>query len=298
MNVLPIIFFHYGNPTYLKYSLKQAKYFNPNSSIYLLGDKRNNKYPFVTHVLASKYEAEANAFTKVYKHLSTNSYNYELNCFLRWFHIKAFCRENNIEAFIYLDSDVLVFQDFSTIVPGFKGYEIANTCDWIGMPAFTWFNNFNAIDNFCNYLIHSYTARSAIEKIEQWYKPYIDDAALMGGVSDMLLFHFYFLDNPDKTLKVDLINNELAIDVSVNNDDGGYEMQHGMKKIYWQNNLPYCKNLTTGKLVRFATLHYQGTSKKLITRHYKGRGYAIQRFWDPLEGKAKFKALKKYFINR
>ena len=62
---LPIIFFHYGNPVYLKYSLKQAKHFNPDATIYLLGDSSNNRYPFVQHIMMDKYAADTNIFTSV-----------------------------------------------------------------------------------------------------------------------------------------------------------------------------------------------------------------------------------------
>ncbi|RYU87357.1 hypothetical protein EWM62_16750 [Mucilaginibacter terrigena] len=276
---IPIIFFHNGNSKYLKYSLKQAKYFNPDSIVYLLGDKRNNRYAFVTHVLASKYQSAVTAFSDVYVHRTTNGEVYELNCFLRWFYIEAFCRENNIESFIYLDSDVLLFQNVTEMVSLFKGCSIANTCPDMGMPAFTYFKNLNAISSFCRYLMHAYTDEEATKELEHIYEPFVNDPELMGGICDMSLFHLYFRDHPNETLKVDLINNELAVDVSINNSDG-YEMENGRKKIYWQNNLPYCKQLQTGRLIRFATLHYQGDAKYLMTEHYKGGGYLFCRFWE------------------
>ena len=37
----PIIFCHYGNSDYLKFSLKSARFFNPNADIILLGDSSN-----------------------------------------------------------------------------------------------------------------------------------------------------------------------------------------------------------------------------------------------------------------
>jgi len=276
---IPIIFFHSGNSKYLKYSLKQARTFNPDSPVYLLGDKSNNRYPFITHVLADKYEPAVKAFSKIYKHRSSNGEVYELNCFLRWFYIEAFCRENNIEAFIYLDSDVLLFQNVTEMVPVFKNAAIANTCADMGMPAFTYFKNNTALSNFCNYLIRAYTEEKAIKELDKYYEPFANSSEMMGGVCDMTLFHFYFRDHPHDTLKIDLINNELGVDVSINSSDG-YEMENGIKKIYWQNNLPYCKRISDGKLIKFATLHYQGDAKKLMARHFKGKGYIITRAWD------------------
>ncbi|MEB0262774.1 MULTISPECIES: hypothetical protein [unclassified Mucilaginibacter] len=148
---IPIIFFHYGNPAYLKYSLKQARYFNPEADIYLLGDDKNNRCSFVTHIQASKYVKDTEAFTSVYQHNNTNEIHYELHCFLRWFYVRAFCRGHNIEQFIYLDSDVLLYQNVSDMAIYFRNAAIANTCETMGMPAFTYFNSYKAIDSFCDF---------------------------------------------------------------------------------------------------------------------------------------------------
>jgi hypothetical protein len=283
---IPIIFFHQGNSKYLKYSLKQARTFNPHSPVYLLGDERNDRYPFITHVFADKYAPAVKAFSAVYRHLSSNDKEYELNCFLRWFYIKAFCRENNIEEFIYLDSDVLLFQDVNEMLPFFQNAAIANTADSTGMPAFTYFKDHKAIVDFCNYLLRAYTEPTAIKELDGFYEPFVTPPGMMGGVCDMTLFHFYFRDHPNDTLKIDLIDNELAVDVSINNSDG-YEMENGLKKVYWQNNLPYCKRINDGKLIRFATLHYQGDAKNLMAKHFKGGGYALRRAWELWKQKGK-----------
>lgn len=292
MTSIPIIFFHYGNSDYLKYSLKQARFFNPHSEIYLLGDKKNDRYDFLTHIQASKYKKETEAFAGIYKHMSSNDEGYELNCFLRWFYICAFCKENNIGQFIYLDSDVLLYEDISTMLPFFEHSTIANTCDTIGVPAFTYFNGYQAIHSFCDFLLYSYTNNKAIQNLQELYAPFLKDPTIMGGISDMTLFHIYFQEHPAETMKINLINNDLAIDICINNPDG-YEMENGMKKIYWQNNLPYGKDIATHKLVRFASLHYQGHAKDFIRRHYKVNGYVLHRLWESLKIKARFKKIKR-----
>jgi hypothetical protein len=289
---LPIIFFHYGNPAYLKYALKQAHHFNPDSRIYLIGDKKNNKYPFLTHVIATNFEADTQAFRAVYKHMTSNDEAYELNCFLRWFYMRAVCKANNIEEFIYLDSDVLAFQNFTELTPIFKDHRIANTCDFTGMPAFTWFKDFSVLDDFCNYLLYSYRDKTALAEIEKLYQPFIDDPTLLGGISDMVLFHLYFQDHPEGTLKLDLINDEIAIDISINREDG-YEMENGIKKVYWQEGLPYCKLADSDKLVRFATLHYQGSAKPYMRKNFTAGGYTLAKIWEEMDLKARFKRFRR-----
>jgi hypothetical protein len=291
---LPIIFFHTGNPKYLKYSLKQAKHFNPGSEIYLIGDDKNNKYPFVNHIPAIKFKQEAEAFTGVYKHRSTNDYQYELNCYLRWFYVHAFCRENKIESFLYLDSDVLLYHDFSEIVPMLQGCEIANTCDEMGVPAVTYFRDFNAIDNFCDYLIEAYGDGPINKQIEELYKPFAANPELLGGISDMVLFHLYFQHHPEGKIKIDLINNNLAVDACISRADGYETNSNGVKKLYWRGGSPYCKRLDSGVLVRFAALHFQGDLKSEMRKNYTGGGYYLTKIIESLSDKNKQirKALK------
>ena len=291
---LPIIFFHYGDPVYLKYSLKQAKHFNPDSAIYLLGDSSNNRYPFTEHIMAAKYEEDVVAFTKIYKHWSTNQEHYELQCFLRWFYIEAFCREYHIGPFIYLDSDVLLFQQISEMEPFFEGCSIANTGDIAGVPAFTYFSGCSALKNFCDYMLRAYTEPEPLQELEHFHR--LPPAGQNGDVSDMIMFQLYFRDHPSETKKLDLINAELAVDENISHADG-YEMEGGIKKIYWQNGLPYCKNLALNKLIQFASFHFQGDLKALMPRYFKGGGYTLQRISDitRMEFKKTKKAVKKLF---
>jgi hypothetical protein len=294
---IPIIFFHFKNPPYLKYSLKQAACFNPESVIYLLGDETNDHYPVISHVMAKQYEKDTEDFASVYEHLSANGFQYELNCFLRWFYIRAFCRERKIEEFIYLDSDVLLFQNVSELTPYFRAFHIANTSAHTGVPAFTYFKNYAALDSFCNYLMYAYTNAHAKKETARLYEIFLAQTASIDGISDMTLFHLYFRDHPTETGKIDLINNELAIDVNIS-ESNGYETRRGLKNIHWQNGLPYCKQLITGQLIRFISLHYQGDRKYLLIRHFKAGGYHLRRFPDGAKyafKKAK-KMVKKLFL--
>lgn len=285
---LPIVFFHYGNPKYLKYSLKQARHFNPDAAIYLLGDSSNDHYPFVEHVPVAKYDEYVAAFTNIYKHWSANNERYELQCFLRWFYIEAFCREHNIGPFIYLDSDVLLFENVTTIAPFLQGCSIANTGDVAGVPAFTYFSGCSAIKDFCNYMMRIYTDQKLLQQLKDFHES--PDAGQSGDISDMILFQFYFREYPAETKKLDLINNELAVDQNINHADG-YETKKGIKKIHWQNNRPYCKNIKLDKLIRFVSFHYQGDTKGLMIKHYQGGGYALNRFLESV--KVIFKKTKK-----
>lgn len=93
-----IIFVHTGNAYYLELALSQAKISNPNADIILLGDKYNNKYPYINHFLISDYFESAKEFSEVFFNYSPNKREYELFCFQRWFVIKDFLIRNKIIA--------------------------------------------------------------------------------------------------------------------------------------------------------------------------------------------------------
>lgn len=57
MNPLQIIFIHKGNSWYLPYTLYQAHVTNPESPIYLIGDKDTEHFPkWINHISYSQYD--------------------------------------------------------------------------------------------------------------------------------------------------------------------------------------------------------------------------------------------------
>ncbi len=269
---IPIFFVHKTDSSYLKYALKQTWKFNPDSPIYLLGDESNNKYPFVTHLNISDYSASAEAFKKVYRHMSATNIDYELFCFLRWFYIRDFVVQNNIESFICLDSDVLVFSDLTEALNPFQHLSIAN--EGKAMPAFTYFGNSKAIFDFCEFTINQYTVPSYIKRLDlEWeaQKP-----RNWGGICDMVIFLFYFTEFPNNLGKLDAIINDSTFDRHIRGNDG-FEMDGDHKKFIWKRKQPFGYHLQSKKWIRFHGIHYQGHSKTLMYKHYSGGGYYLQR---------------------
>jgi hypothetical protein len=276
---LPIIFVHTGDSWYLKYALRQMRFYNPDAQIYLLGDSTNNHYPFVTHIDYVEYRKDSRQFSDVYVHMNTNSYDYELFCFERWFIIKEFTVSKGINSFCYFDSDVLVYAELLSLTDDFEGCLIANTGEGMGMPAFTYFKNANSITIVCDYFLQSYLDEGLFGRIKEFWNDY-RKIGNSGGVCDMTIFDFFHKDNPDKLKKIDRIK-DYAFDVNIA-ITGGYESKNNIKKVYWINDLPYCKSLADGELINFKTLHFQGTSKRLIRKYYKADGYQFQKIAEPI----------------
>ena len=105
MESYPIIVLHKGSSDYLKICLAQAKFSNPNSRIILLGDETNEtlaKQVGAEHYLICNYFSKALEFEKIYKHYSTNSYNFELFCFQRWFVVDEFINSEGLDKFLHI----------------------------------------------------------------------------------------------------------------------------------------------------------------------------------------------------
>ena len=97
-SIPPIIFIHYGNSPYLKYTLEAAKRTNPNKEIILLGDRSNKKYANNSNVTFYPFKDFRQSelisrFNSVYRHIAGEEHgrkNWTYFVFLRWFIIYDF----------------------------------------------------------------------------------------------------------------------------------------------------------------------------------------------------------------
>ena len=262
---IPVIFFHVGNPQYLRMSLMQAKERNPDSRIILFGDQTNNNYSFVEHINIRDYETEASKFSNIYEHLSTNNKHFELLCFNRWFVINEYAKKTGLEKFFYCDSDVMLYCDITEEYEKFKDCRFTlthNISAGIG-----YFNDMSAIDEYCSLCMDIFS-----KKEKFWYDKCCSHYADLqrnnrgGGVCDMTVWAFFRTDtfnNPGIVGETSQIINNSAFDHNINQQDG-YEMENGVKKIYWRGEDPYCKNIRLDRLVKFNCLHFQGLRGKQL----------------------------------
>jgi hypothetical protein len=280
---LPIIFFHQGNSDFLKYSLRQAKFYNPDSDIYLLGNESNNKFPFIKHHLITDYNYDANQFAKIYKHFSTNSYQFELLCFQRWFVIREFIEKNKIDKFLYLDSDILLYCNATEVFRLYDNYKFT-ICE-TRSPHCSYFTSARTLDELCRFINSLYEDESLLCRSEKEFNDRLS-RGLQGGVCDMSAFYEFSKVNPGKVADLVSINDNSVFDDNFNLSQG-YEIEYGRKKIYWRDGLPYGKHLADGRLIRFNALHFQGHAKSMIDKYYTGEGLVWDRF------KRKFRRFRK-----
>ncbi len=268
-NKINIIFIHQGRNDYLLTALKCARESNPLADIFLIGDKANNDIDSVSHKYISDYFYSAKQFEKYYKHFSTNSYEFELFCIQRWFILRDFMKENNLESCFYADSDVLIFANLLAEQSKFENYQLALSEGTCGHNSF--WNSFDAINNFCNFTKDVYSENNIetySKLIDFWTKYKLSKKS--GGICDMTLLMFYKEKYPTLVGETANIINGSTYDhnlSSKNQNNTIYNNILGIKKVVWKDNLPYVKD-DTNILIRFNTLHLQGWTKKLSAKFY------------------------------
>jgi hypothetical protein len=271
----PIVFIHRGYSDYLNYTITQAHLFNPESEIILISDIKY-ELNFIRHIQINDYQETI--FDSVYKHLSTNDFNYELFCFKRWFILYKFFSKNNYKNFVYLDSDVLLYCNIEKVVNLCKNNNFT-ICNKVG-PQTTFFSSIESLEKFCFYIYDSYNNNEKFKNITDFHKKHFN-VGVNGGICDMTLFGMYQKEMNVKTFDLcNIVANE-TFDENINSSDG-YELNKGIKNIKFINGEPHCKYIQNDKHIKFNSLHFQGDSKKLIKdfailkkNHYKENIFSL-----------------------
>lgn len=274
--MIPIVIIHEGNSPYLPYCLLQAKYFNPQSKVFLIGDRSTQHYHsfFVEHLLISDFFEEALQFNNIYQHHSVLPEKRQKFNIQRWFILKDFMHKKNFPYCFYIDSDVLLYTNlYKEYIERFKHYDLAlskATKKDKTMDIFSGHNAFLKLDlvnKFCNFIWVVYQYYD-LQKIVKKYD----------NIGDMaLLTEFYHevinksdMDNKYSVLILTKEDNHNIYDHSMNRSDGFETKEDGRKKIAFYKNIPYGQKIESRKEIRFNSLHFQGRAKTKIKSHYKG----------------------------
>jgi hypothetical protein len=257
---LPIVFIHIDDPEYLRYTLAQTRLSNPQSTVYLIGDEYNDNYAFVKHISIKQYSAEAELFSEIYKHHSPNSYDGELFCFKRWFILREFMEHNAIHQCLYLDSDVLLYTDIEQ--ERRKYSDCALTLSYNYGLGFNIINDIGILNEFCDFIVKCFISQAL-------YRNLVEKAGPQGAVCDMLVFHEFQKRTSRKIGDISVVIDKTKHDANINLSEG-FEMEDGVKKVTWTDDNPYCRDIKTGALIRFNSLHFQGGSKHLIKDYFRG----------------------------
>ncbi len=277
MQSIPIIFIHKGDSFYLKYALRNAKKFNPNSRIILIGDKVT-KYPdFVEYHNLNNYFKSASEFRDYYKHMSIVPEEIERFCFERWLILNEFLKKSEVKKCLTLDSDVLLFENASNGIKKFNKFDftLANK----GSGGFMYINNPKAISKLAEFILDFYKNKKSFDFLE---KRFIEIKKINGGgINDIIILREFYNSKIAKVGDLEKIIDNSTYDNGILHSEG-FEMKNNMKRIYFENKIPYGK-IKNGKKIRFCCLHCQGPTKFYMKYFFKGK--------NPSIGKVKIKII-------
>ena len=274
---IPVIFYHTGNQEYLKIALEQCKKYN--QTVFLLGDTSNREMAINTGCFwypADIYDekTEWKRFEQAYVGMSTNDYRFELNCFRRFFVIDEFIKELEIDKFIYLDSDILTYVNFSeleeleSIDCGMSVPKEQSKYGWVANCGISLWNR-KSLSLFLQYCIDVY--ENHIEILAEKWK-YHTENQVSGGICDMTLQYLWY-KNDGSCEKINLVDRENGLagvmDFNVNLSTNCYKNEYRMnriiqiKKIQIENNQAFLFD-KAGKKVCVLAIHFLGPAKQYM----------------------------------
>lgn len=281
---IPVIFYHTGNQEYLKVALEQCRKYN--QSVILLGDISNQILAEQTGCQwhdASIYDEKPawKQFSSGYVGMSSNDYAFELNCFRRFFVIREFIQQSQIDRFVYLDSDILTYCDFSeleqfqTADSGMSVPKEQSEFGWVANCGISLWNK-KSLDSFLNYCIDIY--ENHLELLEEKWK-YHEENQVPGGICDMTLQYLWFKNDRSRA-KINLVDRENGMngvmDFNVNLATNCYRQEYEMnsyiqiKKIEIRDGKAFLRS-RTGECIRVFAVHFLGPAKQYM-KSYAKRG--------------------------
>ena len=304
----PIIVVHQGVAEYLKLCLLKARQYNPSTPIVLIGDEENiclvDLIPDLTHVIPDHTNDDILTLKNNYKHRNTQTEawkTFELMCLMRWFFVRDFMKQNKIERCLHIDSDVLLFCDVWQAGEPFQKYgmTLAPWGDTYNLMGHTcYINDLQLLDRYCN-LIQDYYSDPEKSRFldETMYAKFLRrEKGARFEVSDMTFLKILHDENPQLFGNVSDIVNGSTFDNRLTSCIGGWAtntrlIKDEMKKIIFENKIPYCWNKALQKKVRFHSVHFHGPMKYMIKYFFQEK---VNYYGDILIERAKIK-LRKLF---
>lgn len=288
---VPIIFIHTGPIFYLYETIYQLKKTNPEIDIHLIGTKETKIYNrLLNHHDISEYDEQAKDFSTIYKHLSDNSYSFELFCIQRWFMLYEFMKKNKIERCLHLDTDVLLYYNVNELLNeyGDKDWSIC------GISGHCSFMKREVLGDICEYILHIYSKSNIdifLNKMLSNYRATVPNY----NISDMTWLEQFAKEYPNRVINSWVIKNNAVCDASLNSGEGLFEMEGTYKKIVWKSGYPFFVLINQQKLIKAWTIHFQGgETKRMITKCVRAKtwNFYLNQYYFKIQW-YKYRILKK-----
>lgn len=225
-------------------------------------------------------------FKSIYSHLSVNSYDFELNCFARYFAFANTLRNN--DPFILSDSDIyitdkkIVLSDpsFNNVFIGSEGFAKGVTVEQIS-PHFSVWNRDMMMD-FISYLVNAYKRNQQDNFLGEYYEAQKNILGYSAtAISDMTLLYMWVNDNKIPYINSNSTNNNLGIDHNISVlscENAEYQSTHSRKKIEVTTDGKVNLIFESGQRQEMSCLHFQGDYKQILNDYYLGNFEKFNRF--------------------
>lgn len=279
-NNVPVVFFHDGCQEYLKYAICSAEKYN--QEVVLLGAECNRGF-CKNWFNTEKFDmTNYHEFEKVYVHLSSNSYKFELNCFKRYFMLQEWFKVSKSDYCVLIDSDILTYVNytdlncFKNIYASVSMPKEQSEYSWAASPH-TFYCTSKSVNDFIEFFIDVYTNHVNILKEKyEWHKR----NSFRGGVCDMTLLYLWAKDRDD-ILNISKLQ-DIVFDHSIQTTSHYVDNQFTkdkllrIKKVAFINNMPYFEECSQRSMIPAATLHFQGSSKAIMGDFYYNGSYIVK----------------------
>lgn len=270
-NELPVVFFQAGDAKHLPYTFWQARHWAGSSPLILLGDKANRHYRGLEHVPIRDFASAVSRLRDLYVHISSNTAEFEFLCLARWLVMGEYARRQGLQEFLYLDSDVLIYEKPAEIVSRVPACRLATK--WIRdpgagiSPAVAYIRDPTVLQEIEASMVQFYSNPKEIENTRISYEELVRKK--LGGVSDMLFLARYAHQLGEGVFNLWEPEKDGVVDINIA-QAAGFRFREGLKEIEFRDGKPYGFYEPTQRWVRFATLHFNGHSKKVMGE-YLGR---------------------------
>ncbi len=293
---IPVFIHHEGNATYVEDCINQAEKFNER--VILFGDKSNIDLSQEWYDVSTFTSVLWEEFAKYYRNMSYYNDAYAIQIIKRFFVFDDFMIKNGINECICLDSDVLVFVNFSklTEIREYRAaFSIPQNQGNMRMAASAGCSYWtkDALHEFLLFCIDIY--KNQHQRLEEKWE-YHRRNQQPGGVCEMNLLYWWYEHNSESVWNWIKYNPQGVVDsnfaLAENYLENEYYMDkhHIGKRILVRNGQPCFDSVQHG-LVRAWAIHFGGGNK--VFMHYFRQHLKIP-FWITYVNKIKSKI--KHFI--
>lgn len=289
-----IIYFHEGFSPYLPFALSQAAQSNPSARIILLGNQENKiEGIFYEHHMLSDYSKRHQEFVHAYQHFHPGCLEDERRCIERWIYLAEFVQRHRIDEFIFLDSDVVLFEDVRSIFQRCRGFDAG------GAPSFFAFCAFikkNLVPDFADWILEKYCNPAVMRAWGERFQAHMGGERFAGAIiQDMALAKMFIEERGIRVLDLAQPNEGKMVD----SGQFGRAFQHGTKEtdiLIQAHAGSLVSTIQGGERIDLTAVHVNGYYKNHIPGLTGWSGAVVRSFFRP-NYRRNLKQLCVYFWN-